>query len=92
MSATILTCAPHQPPEHPTHRCRPLACVHFPNPEFGLGTFRPLREFRMMHETQYDKALLKLPKDELKEKLQDQKANSVAGLAAGVRVAIDMIE
>lgn len=42
-----------------------------------------------MHETQYNEELLKLPKDERKKKLQNQKANSVADLAAALEIQLD---
>jgi len=73
-------------------RWRPLACVHFPTAQFGLGTLRLLREFRIMHETQYNKELLKLPKNELKRVLQDQKANSVADLSAALQMQLEQLE
>ncbi|KAF8425180.1 transcriptional regulation of mitochondrial recombination-domain-containing protein [Tirmania nivea] len=73
-------------------RWRPLACVHFPTTQFGLSTLRLLREFRIMHETQYDKELLKLPKDKLKKKLQDQKANSVADLSVALQMQLEQLE
>ena len=42
-----------------------------------------------MHETQYDKKLLKLPKTKRKGVLQNQKANSVADLAAALQMELD---
>ncbi|KAF8416676.1 hypothetical protein BGX38DRAFT_1280882 [Terfezia claveryi] len=40
----------------------------------------------------YDKELLKLPKVELKKKLQDQKANSVADLSAALQMQLEKLE
>jgi len=45
-----------------------------------------------MHETQYDKELLKLPKDKLKKKLQDQKANTVADLSVALQMQLEQLE
>ncbi|KAF8465309.1 transcriptional regulation of mitochondrial recombination-domain-containing protein [Kalaharituber pfeilii] len=73
-------------------RWSPLACVHFPTPQFGLDTYRLLREFRIMHETQYDPALLKLTKEKRKKKLQDQKANSIADLAQAIQMELEHLE
>ncbi|KAI5811134.1 transcriptional regulation of mitochondrial recombination-domain-containing protein [Peziza echinospora] len=69
-------------------RWAPLACVHFPTTEFGLNAFRMLREFRMMHETQYDPEILKSKLVERKKILQDQKANSIADLAEVLKMEL----
>lgn len=45
-----------------------------------------------MHETQYDKKLLMLPKIERKSVLQNQKANSVADLAVALQMELDRLE
>lgn len=44
-----------------------------------------------MHETQYDIELLKLPKTERTKKLQDQRANSVADLAASLEMQLEQL-
>lgn len=66
--------------------------VYFPSPHAGLAAYRMLREFRMMHETKYPLDIIKetegkwkgslLPKKRRAKVLMDQKANSVADLAA----------
>lgn len=66
--------------------------VYFPSPHAGLAAFRKLREFRVLHETNYPLDLIKetegkwkgslLPKKRRGKVLMDQKANSVADLAA----------
>ena len=66
--------------------------VYFPNPHAGLAAFRRLKEFRVLHETSYPEELIKetegkwkgslLPKKRRGKVLMDQKANSVADLAA----------
>lgn len=70
----------------------PFALVEFPSPLQGLNAFRKLREFRRLHETAYPIELItikegddagKLMKIKQRGKvLMDQKANSVADLAA----------
>lgn len=45
-----------------------------------------------MHETQYDKKILNLPKTERKSVLQNQKANSVADLAIALQMELDRLE
>ncbi|KAF3930705.1 hypothetical protein ABW19_dt0208739 [Dactylella cylindrospora] len=54
----------------------------FTNPSTGLKTFQHLRELRKLHETQWDVELLKKPRRERSRLLQDQRANSIADLAA----------
>lgn len=62
-----------------------MASVQFPFTAIGLKTFRKLREFRKLHETAYPKELVQgLTKKEKKYKLMDQKANSIADLAASL--------
>lgn len=66
--------------------------VYFPSPHAGLAAFRKLREFRVLHETNYPLDLIKetegkwkgslIPKRRRGKVLMDQKANSVADLAA----------
>lgn len=66
--------------------------VYFPSPHAGLAAFRMLREFRMLHETSYPLDVIKetegkwkgslLPKKRRGKVLMNQKANSVADLAA----------
>jgi hypothetical protein len=61
---------------------RPMATISFPTNEQGLEAYRELREWRKMHELQYDNKLrLENSKAELKKILQNQKANSVADVA-----------
>lgn len=66
--------------------------VYFPSPHAGLAAFRKLREFRILHETSYPLDIITetegkwkgslLPKKRRGKVLMDQKANSVADLAA----------
>lgn len=66
--------------------------VYFPSPHAGLAAFRMLREFRVLHETSYPLDIITetegkwkgslLPKKRRGKVLMDQKANSVADLAA----------
>lgn len=66
--------------------------VYFPKPHAGLAAFRKLREFRVLHEMNYPLDLVKetegkwkgslMPKKRRGKVLMDQKANSVADLAA----------
>ena len=75
----------------------PFALVEFPSPFRGLNAFRKLREFRRLHETAYPLDIITHKEGEkngyqkkgylmnTKERgrvLMDQKANSVADLAA----------
>ena len=70
----------------------PFCMVYFPSPHAGLAAFRKLREFRVLHETSYPLDIITetegkwkgslLPKKERGKVLMDQKANSVADLAA----------
>ena len=70
----------------------PFCMVYFPSPHAGLAAFRKLREFRLLHETSYPLDIITetegkwkgslLPKKERGRVLMDQKANSVADLAA----------
>ncbi|KAI5853534.1 transcriptional regulation of mitochondrial recombination-domain-containing protein [Tricharina praecox] len=66
----------------------PLATVSFPEPALGLKTYHKLREFRKLHETQYDPVLLEMPKKERKYVIMNQKANSIADLAESLRIEI----
>lgn len=66
--------------------------VYFPSPHAGLAAFRKLREFRVLHETSYPLEIITetegkwrgslMPKKKRGKVLMDQKANSVADLAA----------
>ncbi len=66
--------------------------VYFPSPHAGLAAFRKLREFRILHEKNYPLEIVeetegkwkgsRLPKKRRAKVLMDQKANSVADLAA----------
>lgn len=70
----------------------PFALVEFPSALQGLNAFRKLREFRRLHETAYPLELITVKEGEQKghlmttkergKVLMDQKANSVADLAA----------
>lgn len=66
--------------------------IYFPSPHAGLAAYRKLREFRRLHETTYDlkditetegkHAGSLLPNKKRGKVLMNQKANSVADLAA----------
>lgn len=66
--------------------------VYYPSPHAGLAAFRMLREFRVLHEKSYPLDIITetegkwkgslLPKKRRGKVLMDQKANSVADLAA----------
>ena len=70
----------------------PFAMVYFPSPHAGLAAYRKLREFRRLHELEYPLSTItetegkhagKLyPTKKRGRILMDQKANSVADLAA----------
>ncbi|MCJ1478827.1 hypothetical protein MMC13_007511 [Lambiella insularis] len=70
----------------------PLCLLSFPSPHLGLSVFRKLREYRRLHETSYPLSLVTqtsgphagqlLPKKKRGHLLMDQKANSVADMAA----------
>ncbi|KAH8150381.1 uncharacterized protein LAJ45_05592 [Morchella importuna] len=63
----------------------PLLSVSFPFPAVGLKTFKKLREFKKLHETAYPRELVAgKTKKEKKKILMDQKANSIADLAASL--------
>jgi len=55
----------------------------------GLKTFHKLREFRKLHETQWDPKLFKEPRKKRKYAIMDQKANSIADLAESLRIEIE---
>ncbi|KAI9718087.1 MAG: hypothetical protein M1812_004345 [Candelaria pacifica] len=67
---------------------QPLATISFPAPPQGLLAFRKLREFRKLHELSYpledfkDEKGRLLGKKQRGKKLMDQKANSIADIAA----------
>ncbi|KAI9750038.1 MAG: glutamine-dependent NAD(+) synthetase [Chaenotheca gracillima] len=69
---------------------QPLALLSFPRSEQGLLAYRHLREFKKMHELSWDKEDFKQEKNpnnllsmkQRGKKLMDQKANSVADMAA----------
>ncbi|KAL8671026.1 MAG: hypothetical protein Q9168_004458 [Polycauliona sp. 1 TL-2023] len=71
---------------------QPLCLVSFPRPSQGLQAYRRLREFRRLHETSYPLSLITQTEGPHKghlhstkkrgKILMDQKANSVADLAA----------
>ncbi|EWC48182.1 hypothetical protein DRE_02286 [Drechslerella stenobrocha 248] len=60
----------------------PFLTATFTNSATGLKAFQHLRELRRLHETQWDKELLTKPVRERSKILQDQRANSIADLAA----------
>ena len=70
----------------------PLCVISFPSTHQGLNAFQKLREFRKIHETAYPLELVTqtegkhvgqlLPKKKRGIKLMDQKANSIADMAA----------
>ncbi|KAL6721731.1 hypothetical protein ACLMJK_000836 [Lecanora helva] len=62
----------------------PFAMVYFPSPHAGLAAYRKLREFRRLHETtsnleDFEK---NCPRKKRGRELMNQKANSIADLAA----------
>ncbi|MCJ1426887.1 hypothetical protein MMC29_004790 [Sticta canariensis] len=68
---------------------QPFAMVEFTNPLHGLVAYRKLREFRRLHETSYPLKVIRhkgtgplLGTKKRGRALMDQKANSVADLAA----------
>lgn len=62
---------------------RPLATVSFPHAHQGLLAYQALREFRKRHELEWDPAQFQgMSKKQRGRKLRDQKANTVADLAA----------
>lgn len=62
---------------------RPLATVSFPHAHQGLLAYQSLREFRKRHELEWDPAQFQgMSKKQRGRKLRDQKANTVADLAA----------
>jgi hypothetical protein len=70
----------------------PFAMIYFPSPDAGLAAYRKLREFRRLHETTYDLADITekegkhkgslLPTKKRGKVLMNQKANSIADMAA----------
>ncbi|KAF4637904.1 hypothetical protein G7Y89_g175 [Cudoniella acicularis] len=68
----------------------PLATISFPSGsgEIGLSAYQKLREYRKRHELEWDDSIMKnkdgkfLPKHKRARQLCDQKANSVADMAA----------
>ncbi|KAK4695807.1 hypothetical protein P7C71_g2014, partial [Lecanoromycetidae sp. Uapishka_2] len=66
--------------------------IYFPSPHAGLAAYRKLREFRRLHETTYDLADITettgkhkgslLPTKRRGKVLMNQKANSIADMAA----------
>ncbi|KAL8984310.1 MAG: hypothetical protein Q9205_001697 [Flavoplaca limonia] len=81
---------------------QPLCLVSFPRPLQGLQAYRRLREFRRLHETSYPISLITQTEGPHKGQLHstkkrgkilmDQKANSVADLAAVLFRAEDKLE
>ena len=68
----------------------PMATVVFPNNDMGLKTYHKLREFRMLHETDYDEKIkMETSMKERKYILMNQRANSIADLAESLRIEID---
>ncbi|KAI9889382.1 MAG: hypothetical protein M1814_005551 [Vezdaea aestivalis] len=71
----------------------PLARIYFPRPVSGLRAFKLLREFRKRHEYEWDRSILKdkrwpdiEPRKRRARILMDQKANSIADIAATLRI------
>lgn len=70
----------------------PFCLASFPSPPAGLAAYRKLREFRRLHETSYDRDIITekegphtgqlMTRKKRAKVLMDQKANSVADLAA----------
>ncbi|KAI9671353.1 MAG: hypothetical protein M1831_004262 [Alyxoria varia] len=61
---------------------RRIAKVQFPSGEQGLLAYKALREYAVRHLHEWDPKWKQLPQKERGKKLQDQKANSIADLAA----------
>ena len=61
---------------------RRIAKVQFPSGEQGLLAYKALREYAVRHLHEWDPAWKHLPQKERGKKIQDQKANSIADLAA----------
>lgn len=61
---------------------RPLATVTFPSGHQGLSAFHQLREFRIRHEHEWNDINPHQGKTAIGRALMDQKANSIADLAA----------
>lgn len=67
----------------------PLATISFPpgSQSIGLSTFQKLREYKRLHELQWDDSLMKdeegkfIPKSKRGRQINDQKANVVADMA-----------
>ncbi|RPA74156.1 hypothetical protein BJ508DRAFT_189229, partial [Ascobolus immersus RN42] len=71
----------------------PLLSVHLPTPQLGLKIFQHLRELKMLHLTQWsDPEILKTNKDDRRKALMDQKANSIADLAAALEYEVKRAE
>ena len=72
----------------------PFFLCTFPSAAAGLVAYRRLREFRRLHETNYPRSVVadpanpkcNLPKKKKGKVLMDQKANSVADLAAVLKI------
>ncbi|KAI9837396.1 MAG: hypothetical protein M1837_002984 [Sclerophora amabilis] len=72
----------------------PLASLSFPHPQQGLHAFRQLREFKRLHELAWNKEDFKssknpgvmMSKKERGKKLMNQKANSIADMAAVLKL------
>ncbi|KAL2048295.1 hypothetical protein N7G274_000206 [Stereocaulon virgatum] len=70
----------------------PFCMVYFPHPHLGLAAYRKLREFRRLHELSYPREVITVKEGKYRgnlmdtkargKALMDQKANSVADLAA----------
>lgn len=66
----------------------PFALVEFPSSLQGLNIYRKLRELRRLHETSYDLSLIsskdghRMPRKRRASTLMNQRANTVADLAA----------
>ncbi|KAL9101400.1 MAG: hypothetical protein Q9163_003335 [Psora crenata] len=70
----------------------PFCLASFPSPHAGLEAYRKLREYRRLHETAYDREIITekygerrgqlLPTKQRGKVLMNQKANSIADLAA----------
>ncbi|MCJ1314008.1 hypothetical protein MMC25_007688 [Agyrium rufum] len=77
----------------------PFAHISFPHPQLGLSTYNKLREYRRLHETNYSLESVQtnkpsgpapgqlLPKKRRRKVLMNQKANTVADIAAALFIA-----
>lgn len=82
-----------KPPALRKDQWRPLAAITFPTGHQGLNAYRELREFRKRHEHEWTyKKLGVRTRLEAGRKLMDQKANSIADMAAVLQRQVEVAE